>query len=225
ARLRDFVSSGTTTVEAKTGYHLTREGELQAVKLLAELSDDPVLPRLSVTFLAAHALPPEYADWDTDGQSAYASDVASWCPAAKEAGADNVDVFCDEGYFTVDQAREVLRAGVAAGLRPRVHADEIARSGGSLLAAELGCLSADHLLKVTPEDAEALAAAGVVAVVCPGTALQMRAAPPVRMLIDHGVTIALGTDHNPGQCGSTSMSLMISLAVAAFRMSVTEALQ
>ncbi|MQA05988.1 MAG: imidazolonepropionase [Streptosporangiales bacterium] len=220
ARLRDFIGSGTTTLEAKTGYHLTREGELQAVRMLADLADEPVLPRLSVTFLAAHALPPEYAD----SQDVYTTEVASWCRAAADSGADNIDVFCDEGHFTVDQAREVLQAGMAAGLRPRIHADELARTGGSLLAAELGCLSADHLLKVTEEDAAALAAADVTAVVCPGTALQMRTAPPVRMLLDHGVTVALGTDHNPGQCGSTSMSLMISLAVAAFRMSVTEAL-
>lgn len=220
ARLRDFVGSGTTTMEAKTGYHLTREGELHAVRLLADLADDPVLPRLSVTFLGAHAVPPEYAA----GQDAYAAEVASWCAAAREAGAENVDVFCDDGYFTVDESRRVLEAGIAAGLRPKIHADELARSGGSLLGAELGCLTADHLLKAEEEDARALAAAGVTAVVCPGTALQMRTAPPVRMLLDHGVTVALGTDHNPGQCGTTSMSLMISLAVAAFRMSVTEAL-
>lgn len=221
SRLVDFVQSGTTTMETKTGYHLTRDGELDAVRMLAELADDPVLPRLSVTFLGAHAVPPDYSGSQDD----YTDEVASWCAAAREAGADNVDVFCDEGYFTVEQSRRVLQAGTAAGLRPRVHADELARSGGSQLAAELRCLSADHLLKVTPEDADALAAAGVAAVVCPGTSLQMRTAPPVRMLLEHGVTVALGTDHNPGQCGSTSMSLMISLAVAAFRMSVTEALR
>lgn len=221
ARLRRFIDAGTTTLETKTGYHLTRDGELGATQLLAGLATEAVMPDLAVTFLAAHAVPPEFAGQ----QDAYADEAASWSADAVAAGATNVDVFCDEGYFTVEQSRRVLQAGIAAGLQPRVHGDEIARTGGAQLAAELGCLSADHLLQVNEADAAALAAGGVVAVVCPGTALQMRTPPPVRMLLDHGVTVALGTDHNPGQCGTTSTSLMVALAVAAFGMSLDEALR
>jgi imidazolonepropionase len=219
-RLRSWLTAGTTTVEAKTGYVLTRDGELDTVRLLRSLAGEPGLPRLSVTFLAAHAVPPGWPGT----RRGYADAVASWCPAAASAGADNVDVFCDEGYFTVEEARTVLRAGIAAGLVPRVHADELAHTGGARLAAQLGCASADHLLAVTAEDAAGLAAADVAAVLCPGTALQLRLAPPVGLLRTAGVTLALGSDHNPGQCGITSMSLVAALAVAALGLSVDEAL-
>lgn len=219
-RLRAWLAGGATTVEAKTGYDLRRAGELAQVALLAELAGEEELPRLSVTLLAAHAVAPEWSG----RQDAYVSEVATWSAAAAAAGADNVDVFCDEGYFTVAQAREVLQAGAAAGLTPRIHADELARTGASLLAAELRVASADHLLAVEAGDADALAAAGVVAVVCPATALQLRRMPPVRTLLDAGVTLALASDHNPGQSGITSMALVVGLAAAAFGLSVDEAL-
>lgn len=221
-RLRSWLRGGTTTVECKTGYHLTADGELAQVRLLAGLRDEPGgrVARPYVTFLPAHAVPPEYAG----RQDEYARQCALWAAAAAEAGADGVDAFCDEGYFTVEQTRDVLRAGAAAGLVPRVHADELARTGGALLAAELGAASADHLLRATAEDARALAAAGVAATLCPLTGLQLRTQPPARTLLDAGVTVALGTDHNPGQCGSTSMALVVAVAVAALGMTVAEAL-
>ncbi|HEV7762989.1 MAG TPA: amidohydrolase family protein, partial [Acidimicrobiales bacterium] len=153
-----------------------------------------------------------------------ATEVAGWTGEAAAAGARFVDVFCDAGYFTVDQARRVLLAGRAAGLRPRIHADEFERTGGSLLAAELHAVSADHLLCVTDEDARALGAADVVATLCPITALALRRTPPARTLVDHGVTLALGSDHNPGQSGTTSMSLVVGLAVHVLGLSVDEAL-
>ena len=219
-RLRSWLRGGTTTVECKTGYHLTREGELGQVRLLAALADEPDLARPYVTFLPAHAVPPEYAG----RQPEYAAQCAQWTRTAAEAGAHGVDVFCDQGYFTVEQTRAVLQAGAAAGLSPRVHADELARTGGAQLAAELGAASADHLLRITDVDARALAAAGVVATLCPLTGLQLRQQPPARMLVEAGVTVALGTDHNPGQCGSTSMALVVAVAVATLGLTVTEAL-
>lgn len=220
ARLAGWLAAGTTTMEVKTGYALDREGELAQVRLLAGLADDPALPRLAVTFLGAHAVPPERAG----RQAAYATEVAGWCPDAAAAGARFVDVFCDEGYFTLDETREICAAGRAAGLVPRLHADELARTGGALLAAEVGAASADHLLRITDDDAAALAAAGVVAVLAPGTALAMGTMPPARALLDAGATVALATDHNPGTCGMTGMSLVVALAVAGLRMSVGEAL-
>jgi imidazolonepropionase len=255
-RLARWLAHGTTTVEAKTGYHLDRTGELAAVALLARLATGaappgegpPVghapapagdagaphrsvppagadVPRVEVTFLGAHDVGPEVAEREPAApHEACATEVAGWMGDAAAAGARFVDVFCDAGYFSVDQARRVLLAGEAAGLRPRVHADELERTGGSLLAAELHAVSADHLLCVTDEDARALSAAGVVATLCPITALALRRTPPARMLADHGVTLALGSDHNPGQSGTTSMSLVVGLAVHVLGLSVDEAL-
>jgi imidazolonepropionase len=220
ARLAGWLAGGATTVEVKSGYALDRAGELAHVRLLADLADEPDLPRLGVTFLGAHAVPPGYAG----GRAAYADEVASWCADAAAAGAEFVDVFCDEGYFTVEETRRICAAGTAAGLVPRLHADELARTGGALLAAEIGAASADHLLRVTADDAAALAAGGVCAVLAPGTALSMGAPPPARALLDAGVTLALGTDHNPGTCGMTSMSLVVGLATTALGLSVDEAL-
>ncbi|MBA3350243.1 MAG: imidazolonepropionase [Actinobacteria bacterium] len=217
-RLAAWLRSGTTTVEAKTGYHLEREGELEALRILVELGREPALPRVEPTFLGAHAVPA--------GASAeqFIDEVVGWCPPAAAAGARFCDVFCDEGYFSVPQSRKVLAAGRRAGLIPRIHADELAHSGGSLLAAESGAQSADHLLYADDSDTRALAEAGVVATLSPGTALAMGRMPPASGFLDAGVTLALGTDHNPGTCGATSMSLVIALAVAAFGLSVDEAL-
>lgn len=218
ARLRRWISGGATTVETKTGYHLEREGELAAVRLLSELRSDPQLPQLYVTFLAAHAVPRGV------DRARYAAESATWAMDAVALGASGVDVFCDEGYFTVEEARRVLQTGARAGLVPRLHADELARTGGAQLAAELGAASADHLLHVTGEDARALAEAGVAATVCPVTAMSMGQRPDVGALREAGVTIALGSDHNPGTSGVASMSLIVGLAVAGLGLSVDEAL-
>jgi imidazolonepropionase len=219
-RLADWAASGTTTVEVKTGYHLERDGELRTVDLLAGLRGQPGLPDLRITFLAAHALPPEAdGDWD-----AYADTAAGWSTEAAARGADACDVFCDEGYFSVAQSERVLRAGARAGLQVRVHADELARTGGAQLAARLDATSADHLLRVTEKDAHALAAAGVAATLCPGTALAMGATPDVGALRSAGVTVALGSDHNPGMCGTTDMTVVLAMAVAGLGLSVEEAL-
>lgn len=219
-RLWSWLEGGATTVEAKTGYHLQHEGELDAVKLLTRLGRRPDLPRIEVTFLAAHALPPDR--WAR--MRAYTTHVTEWCDEAYKAGARFCDVFCDRGYFTVPQSRRILKAGLEAKLIPRIHADELARTGGARLAAEVQAASADHLLRANRGDAVALARAGVVATLAPGTALSIGQLPPVKELIDAGAVIALGTDHNPGTSGVTSMSVVIALAVAVFKMSVERAL-
>ncbi len=220
-RLRDWLLSGTTTIEAKTGYHLTRDGELADVRLLRSLEGEPGMPRVHVTFLAAHSVPPEYFGRRAD----YVNAVGSWCADAAAAGADSVDVYCDEACFSEHEARWVLGAGRAAGLLPRLHASGDSRSGAARLAAELGCASADLLHGADDDDVAALARAGVAAVVCPGTSAENGRLPPVRALLDKGVAVALGSDHSPGGTGITSMPLVISLAVANLGMSVTEALR
>ena len=219
-RLWSWLEGGATTVEAKTGYHLQREGELEATRMLARLGTRRDLPRIEVTFLAAHALPPDR--WSRLG--AYAKQVAEWCDDAYIAGARFCDVFCDRGYFSVAQSRTVLKAAMKARLIPRIHADELARTGGSRLAAELHAVSADHLLRANRGDAMALARAGVVATLAPGTALAIGRLPPVKELMEAGAVIALGSDHNPGTSGITSMSVVVALAVAVFKMSVERAL-
>jgi imidazolonepropionase len=219
-RLRRWLEGGATTVEAKTGYHLEREGELEATRILKRLSDRKDLPRIEVTFLAAHAKPPDRgAKIDS-----YAKHVASWCADAHMAGARFCDVFCDRGYFSVSQSRRILKAALEAQLIPRLHADELARTGGSKLAAELHAASADHLLCANRGDAVALARAGVVATLAPGTALSIGKLPPIKELAAAGTVIALGTDHNPGTSGITSMSVVVAMAVAVFKLSVERAL-
>ena len=219
-RLWTWLEGGATTIEAKTGYLLEREGELEATRMLARLGTRRDLPHVEVTFLAAHALPPDRGA----RFGGYAKDVAAWCEDAHRAGARFCDVFCDDGYFSVAQSRAILRSAIKARLIPRIHADELKRTGGSRLAAELHAVSADHLLRANRGDALALARAGVVATLAPGTALSIGRLPPVKDLLEAGAVIALGTDHNPGTSGLTSMSVVVALAVAVFKMSVERAL-
>jgi imidazolonepropionase len=219
-RLRDWLLSGTTTIEAKTGYHLTRDGELADVRLLRSLESEPGMPRVHVTFLAAHAVPPEYFGRRHD----YVDAVGSWCTDAAAAGADSVDVYCDDGRFTSREASWILGAGRLAGLLPRLHVCGDSAKGAQL-AAEVGCASADLLHGAGEDDAIALASAGVAAVLCPAVAAGTGQLPPVRALLDKGVPIALGSDHSPGGNGITSMSLVIALAISNLGMSVTEALR
>lgn len=219
-RLNQWFLGGATTVEAKTGYHLNRDGELSGVRVLRRLSDRDDLPRLEITYLAAHALPPDRGAT----LASYAKQVAGWCGDARDAGARFCDVFCDQGYFSVAQSRRILQAGIDAQLLPRIHADELARTGGARLAAEIHAVSADHLLCADRNDAKALARSGVVATLAPVTALSMGKLPPVKQLQEAGAVIALGTDHNPGTSGITSMSLVIALAIAVFKMSAEQSL-
>jgi imidazolonepropionase len=221
-RLRHWIHSGTTTVEAKTGYHLTRDGELADIRLLRGLESEPAMPRIHATFLAAHVLPPEFFGRRRD----YIEAVRLWAGDAAAAGADSIDVYCDEGNFTADEARALLLTGKRVGLKARIHACGKDRMGAAHVAAEVGCASADLLNEANEDDIKALAHAGVTATVCPGSSLASgRRKAPVRAMLDRGVTIALGTDHNPGQCGITSMPLIIGLAVAEYGLSVTEALR
>ncbi|GAA3949144.1 imidazolonepropionase [Actinomadura viridis] len=221
-RLRQWILAGTTTVEAKTGYHLTRDGELADIRMLRSLEGEPAMPRIHATFLAAHILPPEFFGRRRD----YIEAVRQWAGDAAVAGADSIDVYCDEGHFTAEEARALLLTGKRAGLKARMHACANERVGAAQVAAEVGCASADLLTQANDDDIKALAHAGVTATVCPGSALNSARPPaPVRAMLDRGVTVALGTDHNPGQCGITSMPLVIGLAVAMFGLSVTEALR
>ena len=212
------LAHGTTTMEVKSGYGLTVESELRLLGLVAELARrTPV--RLEATYLGAHVVP---AGRDRDD---YVAEVIATLPLAAEAGASWADVFCDRGVFTVDEARRILTAAQEHGLGLRLHAEEIARTGAAALAAELGCASADHLEHVTAEDAQAMAAAGVVAVLLPTVTLSLRSQAwgHAAVLREAGVELALATDCNPGTSWCESMPYAIQLGCLAMGLSVDEA--
>ncbi len=222
-RLGRMLAHGTTTAEAKSGYGLTTKDEIRALKLLRDLGADPALPRLVPTLLAAHEIPPEYAG----DRGAWVRIVAEEIipRAAAEGLARYCDVFCETGVFTVEESRTILEAGRRAGMGLRIHADELARSGGALLAAELRAASADHLLFIEAAEITALAGAGTVAVILPGTAWWMRSRrAPARALIEAGVPVAVASDSNPGTCCTESLPAVAGHACLDSGLSVEEAL-
>ncbi len=220
---RHFLSHGTTTIEAKSGYGLSLEHEL---KMLAALARLHVRSKLEIvpTFLGAHDVPTEFKD---NRQEYVRQVIEDMIPrVARDGLAQFCDVFCDKGYFSVEEARAILQAAKQAGLGLRIHADELAHSGGARLAAELGARSADHLEWINDGDVEALRKAGTVATLLPGTSfnLGLQHYPPARKLIAAGVPVALATDFNPGTCCSLNMQLMLSLACSQMKMTPAEAL-
>src|SRR5437762_13370212 len=189
-----------------------------------EMREDGTGPRIAATFLGAHAVPEEYAQKPDDYVKLV---VEKMLPTvAGEGLAEWCDVFCDEGAFTADQARRILEKAKELGLGTRLHANEFARVGAVQLAAEMGAVSADHLLVMEPEDIEALREAGTVAVLLPGTplGLGLKNYAPARALIEAGVPVALATDCNPGTCPSENLALMISLACSQMKMTPAEAI-
>ena len=204
-RLRRMLEHGTTTVEAKSGYGLTVPDELRALLLLRDLGAESDLPAIVPTLLAAHEVPPEFRERRGEWVRIVAEEIVP--RVAKESLARFCDVFCEEGVFTVAESRTILEAARRAGLGLRIHADELARSGGTLLAAELGAASADHLLFAGSEEIAALAASPTVAVVLPGTAWWMRSRrAPARSMIEASVPIAVASDSNPGTCFTESLA-------------------
>lgn len=212
------LAHGTTTMEVKSGYGLTPASELRLLRLADELrARTPI--GLEVTYLGAHVVPAGRDRTD------YVEEVVAALPEVAAAGARWCDVFCDEGAFTVDEARRILVAARQAGMGLRLHAEEIARTGAAGLAAELRCASADHLEHVTPEDARALAGAGVVGVLLPTVTLSLRSQAwgHAEVLRAAGVELALATDCNPGTSWCESMPYVIQLACLAMGLSVEEA--
>jgi imidazolonepropionase len=213
-RLADeALRSGTTALEVKSGYGLTVDDEARLLRVGAEVSGD-------VTFLGAHVVPEEY----TDDPDAYVDLVCGPMLDACAPLARWCDVFCDRGAFDGSQARRVLSAARDRGLGLRIHANQLEHGPGAELAAELGATTADHLTHLTPQDRDALAGAEVVATLLPVAELSTRSAwPDARALLEAGVTVALATDCNPGTSFTTSMPLVVALAVSMMRMTPQEA--
>jgi imidazolonepropionase len=222
-RLDRMLLEGITTCEAKSGYGLTLHDELRLLRLSREAgSAHPV--DVVPTLLGAHTVPPEYAG----RREAYVRLVIEEMIPQAAAGrlAEYCDVFCEKGVFTVEETRRILLAGRAAGLRPRLHADQLTPGGGAELAAELEAACADHLENASDEGIARMAAAGVAAVLLPGASFCMREThwAPARRLIEAGVAVAVATDLNPGTCHTESMQLMIALACLSMDMRVEEAI-
>jgi imidazolonepropionase len=214
ARLaREMMAQGTTTLECKSGYGLTVPDEARAVALAAEVTPE-------VTFLGAHVVPPEY-----EGDRAGYLDLV--CGPMLDACAPHarwVDVFCERGAFDADEAAAVLAAGRAAGLLPRVHANQLGPGPGVQVAVAAGAASADHCTYLRDADVAALGSSGTVATLLPGVEFSTRQPyPDARWLLGAGVTVALATDCNPGSCFTSSMPWCVALAVREMRMTTQEA--
>lgn len=229
ALIRSARMHGTTTLEIKSGYGLSLSSELIMLEAIGILRDEfaafPQASRVTIhaTFLGAHAYPPEFVD-NKEGYVRHIID--DMLPAVAAQGiAEFCDIFTDSGYFTVEQSERILAAARTHGLRLKVHAEEIAHTGASAMAARMGCISADHLEEITDADINALRDAGVVATLLPGTAYTLRLKPPpARALIDSNAIVALATDCNPGTCYSENMQFVLSLACITMHMSVEEAI-
>lgn len=224
-RLRLLAAHGVTTVEVKSGYGLTLDDELKTLRVIRRLADR--LPmRIIPTFLGAHEIPLEYRDSAARRREYVEVVVNEMIPAvARERLAVFADVFCETGVYTVDESREILSTARASGLRLKLHADELTSSGGAELAAELQATSADHLAAVSTNGIRALAGAGTVATLLPGTMsfLGKMKQAPARSLIEAGVPVALATDFNPGTSPTPNFPLVMSFAISQLRMSAHEA--
>lgn len=222
ARLNRMLAHGTTTVEAKSGYGLSTEEEVKLLRALHRLSAAHHID-IVPTFLGAHAVPPEYAS-DPDGYVSLV--IEEMLPVvAEEDLADYCDVFCEETAFTVEQSRAILEAGAELGLAPKIHADELSDRGGARLAAEVGATSADHLLYASEDGLSAMAEAGVIGVLLPGTAFFLGLPfAHARHMVELGVAVALATDFNPGSSPTYSMQMTVALACLGMRLTPAEAI-
>ena len=220
-RLHELISLGTGALEIKSGYGLSLEAELKMLRVIARLKEVSPIP-LRATFLGAHAIPKQYSN-----RREYIDLVCrEMIPAvAAEKLADYCDVFCDTGFFTEQESVEILETGLKYGLKPKIHANELARSGGVQAAVKVGAVSADHLECMDQEEIDLLVGSGVMPVLLPGTAFFLNIHPPdARRMIDAGLPVALASDYNPGTCPSGNMELVLSMAASMLKMQVNESL-
>jgi len=218
-----MLQAGTTTVEIKSGYGLSVAEEIKALEVIDQLSKAHPMDVVP-TLLGAHEIPEEFRE----NREAYVRLVTgTLIPEVSRRGlARFCDVFCEEGVFTVSESEWILSCGREHGLTPKIHAEEFARSGGSVIAARLGAISADHLLCAEEADIDALRDAGVIGVLLPGTSfsLGLDRYAPARKMIERNLPVALATDCNPGSSMTESMQIIITLACVEMRMTAAEAI-
>ncbi|MGY5874956.1 MAG: imidazolonepropionase [Candidatus Thorarchaeota archaeon] len=216
-----MLGSGTTCIEAKSGYGLDIDNELKMLAAIQDLREKiPMI--IPATFMGAHAVPPEYKGRPDDYVDLVINEMI---PAVANQGiAEFCDVFCEKGVFEVEQSRYILRAASASGMKLKVHADEIVQLGGAELAAEVKAVSADHLLMASDEGLEAMSKVGTIATLLPGTAFSLDTDyADARKMIDMGLPVALATDFNPN-CANESLFFTIALACYKMKMHPREAL-
>jgi len=222
-RLAEMLTFGTTTAEAKSGYGLELKSERRLMRAIKTASSGQPI-ELAATFMGAHEVPLEYRGRKQDYVKLLIDEMI---PAIADEGlAEWCDVFCEQGVFTPEESRDILQAGLKRGMKARIHADELALSGGSRVAAEVGAHSADHLIFVDETHARLLAEKNVVATLLPSAAffLKLGRFAPARLLIEQGAAVALATDLNPGGGFTTSMPFVMSLACFGMNMTLEEAL-
>jgi imidazolonepropionase len=220
--LQWFLQSGTTTIETKSGYGLTLEDELKILRVVRRLNRETPVEFIP-TFLGAHAVPPEYrASPERYVQLIVEQMLPRVC---SDKLAEFCDIFCERGYFNIEQSRQILTAATKLGLGLRAHVDQLTNSGGAKLAVELGATTADHLERTDEQGIAALKAAGVQPVLLPGSvyALGSTVYPRARQMIEAGLAVVLATDFNPGSSPTSSMPMVLSLACTQLKMSPAEA--
>ncbi len=211
---------GTTTAEVKSGYGLSTESELKILEVIKKLNQKHSVDLVS-TFLGAHAIPEEFKIYRRDYIRILLEEMIP--QVAKRKLAEFCDVFCENGYFTVEESKKILETGRKFGLKPKVHADELGNTGGSQVAADLGAVSADHLVYAIDDDIEKMKKAGVIAVLLPGTSFFLNSRyAPARKMIENGLPVALATDFNPGSSMTESIQMVMSLGCLNLKMSPAE---
>ena len=220
--LDEMLAFGTTTCEAKSGYGLATEHELKELRVIRDLNERHPID-LVATFMGAHLVPAEYRN----DRAAYVRLVCEeMLPLVEEQGvAEFCDVFCEADTFTAEESRKILEAGLRHGLRPKIHADEIEAIGGSVLAGELGTISAEHLIVCPDEGIASMARGGTIACLLPATSFNLGAAfAPARAMVNAGVPVAMATDFNPGSCPCLNMQFVINLGCLKYRLTPEEVL-
>lgn len=218
-RLENLIHLGTGAIEIKSGYGLTLEAELKMLRVIKQIKEQTNIP-VKATFLGAHAIPLHMARHE------YVQHVITdMIPRVADEGlADYCDVFCETGFFTAEESKAILEAGLRYGLKPKIHANELDYSGGVQVAAAVNAVSADHLECCGPDELQALAHSRVIPVLLPGTAFYMNLPhPPVRSMIEHDLPVAISSDYNPGTCPSGNMPQMWSFACILYKMLPWEA--
>lgn len=221
--LKTMLAYGTTSIDAKSGYGLDLDNEIKSLKIINELAkEQPV--EIAATFFGAHDVPEEYAGRKEEYIGFLIEKVI---PAiAKKRLAEFCDIFCEKGVFEIEDSRRILTAAKQAGFKLKLHAEEFAQIGGAELAAELGAVSADHLMAISDAGIEAMKKAGTIAVLLPGTTffLGLKNYAPARKMIEAGLPVALATDFNPGTSMTESMQIIMTIACTQLRMTPAEAL-
>ena len=221
-RLEEAMRLGTGAIEIKSGYGLTTESELKLLRVIRRLKENSPLT-IKSNFLGAHGIPMEYRGHQEDYVDLVINEMLP--RVADEGLADFIDVFCDQGFFTVDDTARILEAGIKHGLRPKIHANEMAVSGGVQVGVKYGAISVDHLEQMGDAEIECLKGSDTMPTILPGCAFFLNLPlSPARRMVDSGLPVAMASDYNPGTAPSFNMQLVLSMACIRYRLTPEEAI-